>query len=52
MCSEHFNATFSVTAVDGVSCDSEYMKNKLRGFLGGKQESAQTDVNHNSKNVR
>ena len=30
---EGFNVTFDVTTFDGVYCDSEYVKNKLRGFL-------------------
>ena len=35
---EEVNVTFSMTAVNGVSCDSEYVKNHLQGFLGGKQK--------------
>ena len=35
---EGVNFTFSMTAVNGVSCDYEYVKNQLQGFLGGKQK--------------
>ena len=48
---EGFNVTLSVTAVDDVSFDSKYMKNKLRGFLGVKTESSHTSANHNANNA-
>ena len=35
---EEVNVTFSMTAVNGVSCDSKYVKNHLQGFLGVKQK--------------
>ena len=50
--SKGFNANFSVTAIDGVSCDSGYVKNQLRGLLGVKPESAHIVANHNARNVR
>ena len=49
---EGFNVTFSMTYVDGVPCDSKYVKKQLRGFLGGGLESAHTYVNHNANNAR
>ena len=49
---EGFKVSFSVTSVDGVSCDSKYVKNQLRGFLGGKPASSHTDANNNEKNAR
>ena len=52
LCSEGFNITFSVTDVDGVYFDSKYVKNQLQGLLGGKLESADTDVNHNANNAK
>ena len=35
---EGVNVTFSMTSVNGVSCDSEYIYNHLQGFLGVKQK--------------
>ena len=52
MCGEGFNVTSEMTSVDGVSCDSKYVKNQLHGFLREKPESADTDANNNAKNAR
>ena len=49
---EGFNVTFAITDADGMSYDSGYVKNQIRGFFRGKQESAHTDANHNANNSR
>ena len=35
MCGVGSIVTFAMISVDGVSCDSEYLKNQLRGLLWG-----------------
>ena len=35
MCGVGSIVTFAMISVGGVSCDSEYLKNQLRGFLRG-----------------
>lgn len=48
-----YNSKFLCAAVDGVSCDSDFVKENLINFLSGKQSfSGHTDTNHNVKNAR
>ena len=50
---EGMNAIFLGLAVDGVSCDSKFVKTKFLGFLLGLHDYfASTDCNHNLKNER
>ena len=47
------NVIFLGVSVDGVSCDSKFVRSNFFGFfLGTHDYSAGTDCNHNNKNER